>query len=105
VNNLPKVGLRESFEMNTRDKYTKVECEVGMTVNGRELPNMAILGAALEEAIKLIQERVSESYKVVPPRNEFEQPAQPARPSPVGTVADLTSHPTQPVVKPVPFGS
>jgi len=98
---LPKVGLRESFEMNTRDKYTKVECEVGMTVNGRELPNMAILGAALEEAIKLIQERVTESYKVVPARNDFEQ----TRPSPVGTVADLTSHPAQPEVKPVPFGS
>ena len=87
--------------MNTRDKYTKVECEVGMTVNGRELPNMAILGAALEEAIKLIQERVTESYKVVPARNDFEQ----TRPSPVGTVADLTSHPAQPEVKPVPFGS
>ena len=100
---MPKVGLRESFEMNTRDKYTKVECEVGMTVNGRELPNMAILGAALEEAIKLIQERVTESYKVVPARNDFEQ----TRPSPVGTVADLATPvtPAHPEVKPVPFGS
>jgi hypothetical protein len=39
-----------------------------MSVDGKELPNMAVLGKALEEAIELIQNRVTESYKVVPER-------------------------------------
>jgi hypothetical protein len=37
-------------------------------VDGKELPTMAVLGAALEEAIELIQKKVTESYKVVPER-------------------------------------
>jgi len=105
---MPKVGLRESFEMETRDKYHKVNCEVGMTVDGRELPNMSVLGAALEEAIKLIQERVTESYKVVPPRNEFvtdgaQQPAQVTQLPVPATVPEPVSQPTPP--RTVPFGS
>lgn len=64
---MPKTGIRQTLELTTRNAYTKVECEVGMTVNGKELPNMAVLGAALESAIELIQQRVTESYKVVPP--------------------------------------
>jgi hypothetical protein len=39
-----------------------------MTIDGTELPNMAVLGAALEEAIELIQQRVTDSYKAVPER-------------------------------------
>jgi hypothetical protein len=65
---MPKVGLRETFELKTRNDYTKVECEIGISVNGRELPSMAVMGAALEDAIKLFQERVTESYKAVPER-------------------------------------
>jgi len=88
---MPKVGLRESFELMTRDKYTKINCEIGMTCDGRELPNMAVLGGALEEAIALFQERITESYKVVPARNEFEQP-QASQPS---TVTQLPEQPVQ----------
>lgn len=124
---MPKVNLREEFDMTTRDKYTKVGCAIGMTVDGKELPNMAVLGNALEEAIKLIQERITESYKVVPPRNEFEdikpgsltginkpaqptqvnepvvppQPAQPAQPT---QPQQPVNEPT-PTLRPVPFGN
>jgi hypothetical protein len=65
---MPKTGLRQTFDLTTRNAYTKCECEVGMTIDGRELPSMSVLGAALEEAIELIQTRVTESYKVVPAR-------------------------------------
>jgi hypothetical protein len=54
--------------METRNKYTKVQCELGLTIDGRELPSMAIVGEALEKAIELIEAAVAESYKVVPPR-------------------------------------
>jgi hypothetical protein len=65
---MPKTGLRQTFDLTTRNAYTKCSCEVGLTVDGKELPTMAVLGAALEEAIELIQKKVTESYKVVPER-------------------------------------
>jgi hypothetical protein len=65
---MPKTGLRQTFDLTTRNAYTKCGCEVGLTVDGKELPTMAVLGAALEEAIELIQKKVTESYKVVPER-------------------------------------
>jgi len=64
---MPTTGLRQEFELNTRNDYTKVTAEVGLKVDGRELPSMEVLGSALEEAIELIKLRVKESYKV-PPR-------------------------------------
>ena len=66
---MPQMGMRESFEMPTRNAYTKVNCEVGLKVDGRELPNMAVLGEALEQAIEMIQEHVKKSYEVVPERH------------------------------------
>jgi hypothetical protein len=77
---MPKIGMRESFEMETRNKYTKVECELAISVNGRELPSAAVLGSALEEAIKIVEARVKESYEVVPPR-DVPQPQANATPS------------------------
>ena len=65
---MPRTGLKQGFELQTRGPYTKVDCEIGMTVEGKELPNMAVLGEALEAAISLIQEKVTASYKVVPER-------------------------------------
>jgi hypothetical protein len=65
---MPKTGMRQTFDLTTRNAYTKCDCEVGLTVEGKELPTMAVLGAALEEAIELIQKKVTESYKVVPER-------------------------------------
>jgi hypothetical protein len=105
---MPKTGIRLVFEMETRNKYSKVECELGMTVDGRELPNASVLGSAMEEAVELIQNRVKESYEVVPPR-----PAAPVTSptTPTGTdavvpvpaaVAPATS---VPVTNPVPFGN
>jgi len=104
---MPKTVIRESFELQTRDRYTKVQCDVGMTVDGRELPSAAVLGDALDEAIKLIQNRITESYKVVPARNEFEQPAvtTPIKPN-LGVEQPVSPQPApaQPV-KTVPFGN
>lgn len=65
---MAKLGLRHTGEIQTRDRYTKVQFELGMTMEGRELPNAAVLGSALEEAVKLVEERVTQSYVVVPPR-------------------------------------
>lgn len=75
---MPNMGLRESFDLETRNKYTKVICEVGLKVDGRELPNMAILGEALEKAIELIQEIVADSYKEVPVRDGATPMAEPS---------------------------
>lgn len=67
---MARLGFKHTSEVTTRDKYTKVNFELGMTVDGREIPNAAVLGSALEEAVKLIQDRITESYQVVPVRNE-----------------------------------
>jgi len=64
---MPKVGLTETFELKTRE-FSKVDCQIAINVNGRELPSMAVMGAALEEAIKLFQDKITESYKMVPER-------------------------------------
>ena len=65
---MPVTGIRQEFELSTRNQYTKVTAEIGFKVEGRELPTMAVLGAAVEEAIEMIQNRITESYKVVPER-------------------------------------
>jgi hypothetical protein len=65
---MAETGIRSAFELTTRGVYAKVDCEVGIKVKGKELPNMAVLGTALEEAIELIQKIVTDSYKVVPER-------------------------------------
>jgi len=67
---MPATGIKTEFEMTTRSALTKVKCEVGINVDGRELPNMAVLGEALEKAVELIQRTVTDSYKVVPERVE-----------------------------------
>lgn len=65
---MPKSSVRESFDLETRNKYTKVEAEVIILVEGKELPNAAVLGEALDKCLTLVREHVAESYKVVPPR-------------------------------------
>jgi len=67
---MPKNALNQSFDLTTRNAFTKVECEVNMTINGRELPSMEVLGKAFEAAILTLQEKVTEAYKVVPERVE-----------------------------------
>lgn len=61
---MPKNALKVSWELKTRNEFTHVDAEIGMTVDGKELPNMSILGSALEEAIALIQTRITDSYKI-----------------------------------------
>lgn len=65
---MPKLGISESFDLFTRDRHTKVECEVSVKLDGRELPNASVVGAALELMTKQLQEHVTESYLVVPER-------------------------------------
>lgn len=67
---MPKNALNQSFDLTTRNAFTKVECEIAMTINGRELPSMEVLGKAFEIGILAIQDAVTESYKVVPERVE-----------------------------------
>jgi hypothetical protein len=67
---MPKNALKQSFDLTTRNAFTKVECEIGMTINGRELPSMEVLGKAFETGILAIQNAVTEAYKVVPERVE-----------------------------------
>lgn len=67
---MPRHGLKTNFEMETRNSYTKVDTEISISIEGKELVNMAVMGAALEECIELIKACVKESYKVVPPRAE-----------------------------------
>jgi hypothetical protein len=63
-----KTGIRQEFELFTRDRYTKVKCEMHVMVDGRELPNMDVIGGALEAARELFQQKVTESYQRVPER-------------------------------------
>jgi hypothetical protein len=67
---MPKNAIRQEFELSTRSSFTKVECDISLSVNGRELPSLAVLGKALEDAVSLIQTVVSDSYKKVPERVE-----------------------------------
>ena len=46
-----------------------MNCEVGIKIDGRELPNMAVVGEALEAAIEVIMKHVTDSYKEVPERD------------------------------------
>jgi len=64
---MPKVGLTHEAPMETRNSYTKVDLRLTVSVDGKELPSMAVLGEALESALLVFQAAVKESYKV-PPR-------------------------------------
>lgn len=61
---MPKNAVKMAFDLNTRNEYTKVEAEIGFTVDGKELPTLGVLGEALEAAVTLIKEKVAESYKI-----------------------------------------
>lgn len=65
---MPKTGLRQTFKLKTRDSLTTVDCEIGMTIEGRELPTTAVLGEALENCVELIQAKVTDYYTKVPSR-------------------------------------
>jgi len=67
---MPKSGLKHTLDLTTRDAFTKVECEIGLTISGRELPSLEIMGKAFEVGIKAMQEAITDSYKIVPERIE-----------------------------------
>lgn len=60
-------GVRQEFKLSTRG-LSKVDCEIGLKVSGTELPNLAVLGEALDAAVVELQRIVVESYRVVPER-------------------------------------
>lgn len=76
---MPKLGLTQKYELETRNKFTKVDAELNFIVDGRELPTMAVLGEALEKAQQLIQEMITESYQEVPARTDTAM-AEPYKP-------------------------
>lgn len=61
-------GVKQEFDLRTRGVYAKVKCEIALRVDGTELPNLAVLGKALDEAIQKVQDVVTESYVKVPER-------------------------------------
>ena len=65
---MPGTKVSHEFEMPTRDRYTKVETIVSISVNGKELPNMGILGGTLDEIVQFLSQRIAESYQKVPER-------------------------------------
>lgn len=65
---MPKLAISETLDLQTRDRVTKVECEVSVKLDGRELPNADVVGAALELMVKQLQEHVTQSYQLVPER-------------------------------------
>ena len=64
---MPNSGIRTEFDLRTRGLQT-VKCEIGIKIDGRELPNLAVMGNALEKAVEVLQQVVTESYTVVPER-------------------------------------
>lgn len=63
---MPTNKLTQEMKLDTRSKFTQVDAVISLSVDGRELPNLAVLGEALEEAVELIQRKITDSYKVVP---------------------------------------
>ena len=62
---MPKMGSTIEFELQFKDGFTKVEAELQLVVDGRELPNAAIVGEAMEKALVAIQQAVKEGYENV----------------------------------------
>lgn len=65
---MPKLGISEEFKMQTRDRFTSVDCVVKIEIDGKELPNAEVVGGALEKMIAIASAHVQESYQVVPER-------------------------------------
>lgn len=65
---MPKTTITQETKLTTRNSITMVDAVFSLTVDGRELPTMTILGSSLEEAIAAVQAKITESYTVVPAR-------------------------------------
>lgn len=76
---MPATKVSHEWKMKTRDNYTEVDTTLTIVVDGKELPNMGVLGGTLDELVEILQERIKESYKVVPERPVDTPIAQPIR--------------------------
>lgn len=65
---MPKIGMREEFDLPTRDRFTTVQCELGIRIEGKELPNLDVVGGAMEKALEVVRMHIAESYLKVPER-------------------------------------
>jgi len=65
---MPKSALTQEFRLTTRNDLTHVECVINITIDGRELPNLEVMGKALEDAVATVKNTVKESYVKVPER-------------------------------------
>jgi hypothetical protein len=67
---LPATSVWQEFEVEGKDRYRKCQAEITLKVDGRELPNLEVLGRVLEECIERVILRVKESHMEVPPRTD-----------------------------------
>jgi hypothetical protein len=74
---MPAMNMNQEFDMTTRDRNTKVKVDMAVNVSGPELPNMDIVGAALEKCIELMRTEVAASYLKVPQRPGETEVAKP----------------------------
>ena len=65
---MPRTGMKHNGQLETRNAYTKVDVEFTVSVDGKELPAMGVVGEALEKAIELFSAEIKKSYEVVPVR-------------------------------------
>jgi len=65
---MPKTSITQETKLTTRNSITLVDAVFTLSVDGRELPTMGVLGTSLEQAIEAVQKAITESYTVVPAR-------------------------------------
>lgn len=65
---MPKTTISQETKLTTRNSVTVVDAIFTLTVDGRELPTIGVIGSSLEEAITAVQAAITESYQVVPAR-------------------------------------
>lgn len=65
---MAKQQLSQEFKLDTRSEFTQVDCVITVSIDGRELPSLNIMGNAVDAAIATVREAVKESYAQVPAR-------------------------------------
>lgn len=78
---MPKIGMTEQFDLTTRSAFSKVDCEISIRIDGKELPSNEVVGKALDKAIETVQAAITESYQKVPERTPLPTVVPPAPPA------------------------
>lgn len=86
---MPRHAVKKEVDLTTRG-FTKVQSEIAIRLDGKELPSLEVIGKAMDQAVELIQQIIQDSYKVVPPRTDTPL-AEPYNPS--GPNAGLLTRP------------